>query len=192
MGHVKSTSLLVMLTNLQATASLLFGAPRVGPLAKAKAKPKSNLFESRFRSRFWCRYSSNLRNTRSRSRFSSTSTSAVYRVTAINLSRKWIEWAEWAALLCTADSPFPGHVYCRHPVHTLRLVSFVFPNLATRWHSVRDWTYRYVGAIDGSLPRLWVGRLRLQKMDLQCMSDQSLTPAWATWSGKHDWLLMAI
>ena len=28
------------------------GAPRVGPLARAKPKPKSNLFESRFRSRF--------------------------------------------------------------------------------------------------------------------------------------------
>ena len=39
-----------------------------------------------------------------------------YRVTAINVSRKWIDWAEWAASLCTANSPFPGHVYCRHPV----------------------------------------------------------------------------
>ena len=39
-----------------------------------------------------------------------------YRVTAINVSRKWIEWAEWAGSLCTANSPFPGHVYCRHPV----------------------------------------------------------------------------
>ena len=40
----------------------------------------------------------------------------MYRVTTINVSRKWIEWAEWAALSCTANSPFPGHVYCRHPV----------------------------------------------------------------------------
>ena len=32
------------------------------------------------------------------------------------MSRKWIEWAEWAASLCTANSPFPGHVYRRHPV----------------------------------------------------------------------------
>ena len=40
----------------------------------------------------------------------------MYRVTTINVSRKWIEWAEWAASLCTANSPFPGHVYCRHPV----------------------------------------------------------------------------
>ena len=37
-------------------------------------------------------------------------------MTTINVSRKWIEWAEWAASLCTANSPFPGHVYCRHPV----------------------------------------------------------------------------
>ena len=42
----------------------------------------------------------------------------MYRVTAINVSRKWIEWAEWAASLCPANSPFPGHVYCRHPVQT--------------------------------------------------------------------------
>ena len=40
----------------------------------------------------------------------------MYRVTTINVSRKWIEWAEWAASLCTANSPFPGHVYRRHPV----------------------------------------------------------------------------
>ena len=39
-----------------------------------------------------------------------------YRVTAINVSRKWIEWAEWAALRCAAYSPFPGRVYRRHPV----------------------------------------------------------------------------
>ena len=39
-----------------------------------------------------------------------------YRVVTINVSRKWIEWAEWAASLYTANSPFPGHVYCRHPV----------------------------------------------------------------------------
>ena len=39
-----------------------------------------------------------------------------YRVTTINMSRKWIEQAEWAASLCTANSPFPGHVYCSHPV----------------------------------------------------------------------------
>ena len=39
-----------------------------------------------------------------------------YRVTTINVSRIWIEWAEWAALTCTANSPFPGHVYCSHPV----------------------------------------------------------------------------
>ena len=31
---------------------LVLGAPRVGPLARAKPKPKSNLFESMFRSRF--------------------------------------------------------------------------------------------------------------------------------------------
>ena len=40
----------------------------------------------------------------------------IYRVTAINVSRKWIEWAEWAASLCTANSPFPGPIYCRHLV----------------------------------------------------------------------------
>ena len=40
----------------------------------------------------------------------------MYRVTAINVSRIWIDWAEWAALRCTANSPFPGHVYCHHPV----------------------------------------------------------------------------
>ena len=40
----------------------------------------------------------------------------IYRVTTINVSLKWIEWAEWAALSCTANSPFPGHVYRRHPV----------------------------------------------------------------------------
>ena len=40
----------------------------------------------------------------------------LYRVTTINMSRKWIEWAGWAALSCTANSPFPGHIYCRHPV----------------------------------------------------------------------------
>ena len=34
----------------------------------------------------------------------------MYRVTAINVSRIWIEWAEWAESLCTANSPFPGHV----------------------------------------------------------------------------------
>ena len=45
-----------------------------------------------------------------------------YRVTAINVSRKWIEWAEWAASLCTANSPFPGHVYCSHPVLQTTLV----------------------------------------------------------------------
>ena len=39
-----------------------------------------------------------------------------YWVMAINVSRIWIEWAEWAALRCTANSPFPGHVYCRQPV----------------------------------------------------------------------------
>ena len=39
-----------------------------------------------------------------------------YRVTTINVSRIWIEWAEWAALSCTANPPFPGHVYRRHPV----------------------------------------------------------------------------
>ena len=33
----------------------------------------------------------------------------------INVSWKSIEWAEWAASLCTANSPFLGHVYCRHP-----------------------------------------------------------------------------
>ena len=41
----------------------------------------------------------------------------IYRVTTIDVSRKWIEWAEWASSLCTANSPFPGHVYCRHPVY---------------------------------------------------------------------------
>ena len=41
---------------------------------------------------------------------------ALYPVTTINVSRKWIEWAEWAASLCTANSPFPVHVYCSHPV----------------------------------------------------------------------------
>ena len=46
----------------------------------------------------------------------STSCLSLYRVTTINVSRKWIEWAEWAASLCTANSPFPGHVYCSHPV----------------------------------------------------------------------------
>ena len=40
----------------------------------------------------------------------------IYWVTTINMSRKWIEWAGWAALSCTANSPFPGHVYCRHSV----------------------------------------------------------------------------
>ena len=40
----------------------------------------------------------------------------MYRVTTVNVSRKWIEWAEWAASLCTANSPFPGQVYCSHPV----------------------------------------------------------------------------
>ena len=51
-----------------------------------------------------------------------------YRVTTINVSRIWIEWAEWAALCCTAISPFPGHVYRRHPVlgHYL-LVATIFP-----------------------------------------------------------------
>ena len=39
-----------------------------------------------------------------------------YRVTTISVSRIWIEWAEWAALCYTAISPFPGHVYRRHPV----------------------------------------------------------------------------
>ena len=39
-----------------------------------------------------------------------------YRVVTINVSRIWIEWAEWAALSCTANSPFPGHVYRHHPV----------------------------------------------------------------------------
>ena len=39
-----------------------------------------------------------------------------YRVTTINVSRKCIEWTEWAASLCTANSPFPNYVYCRHPV----------------------------------------------------------------------------
>ena len=47
----------------------------------------------------------------------------LYRVMAINMSRKWIEWAEWAASLCTANSPFPGHVYCRHPVEVSFLIS---------------------------------------------------------------------
>ena len=42
----------------------------------------------------------------------------MYRVTAINVSRIWIEWAERAALSCMANSPFPGHVYCRHPVQS--------------------------------------------------------------------------
>ena len=42
-------------------------------------------------------------------------TQSLYRVTAINVSRKWIEWAEWAASLCTANSPFPGHVYSGTP-----------------------------------------------------------------------------
>ena len=49
-----------------------------------------------------------------------------YRVTTINVSRKWIEWAEWAASLCTANSPFPGHVYCRHPVHTILFIDCGF------------------------------------------------------------------
>ena len=40
----------------------------------------------------------------------------MYRVTTINVSRKWIEWAEWATSLCTANSPFPGHVYSSHSV----------------------------------------------------------------------------
>ena len=40
----------------------------------------------------------------------------MYRVTTINVRRIWIESAEWAALSCTANSPFLGHVYCRHPV----------------------------------------------------------------------------
>ena len=42
----------------------------------------------------------------------------LYRVSAINVSRKWIEWAEWAASLCMANSPFPGHVYCSHLVYS--------------------------------------------------------------------------
>ena len=51
----------------------------------------------------------------------------VYRVTAINVSRKWIEWAEWAGSLCTANSPFLGHVYCRHPVlKSIFCLPFVF------------------------------------------------------------------
>ena len=54
----------------------------------------------------------------------------LYRVTTINVSRKWIEWAEWAASLCTANSPFPGHVYYRHPVHSQLADEFpVLPKL---------------------------------------------------------------
>ena len=45
-----------------------------------------------------------------------------YRVTTINVRRIWIELAEWAALRYTANSPFPGHVYCRHPVHVTALL----------------------------------------------------------------------
>ena len=41
---------------------------------------------------------------------------SLYRVTTINVSRIWIELAEWAAMVSTANSPFPGHVYCRLPV----------------------------------------------------------------------------
>ena len=50
----------------------------------------------------------------------------LYRVTTINVTRKWIEWAEWAASLCTANSPFPGHIYGSHPVVSL---SFILPFL---------------------------------------------------------------
>ena len=45
----------------------------------------------------------------------------MYRVTVINVSRKWIEWA---ASLCTAYSPFSGHVYCRHPVVSYSLYDY--------------------------------------------------------------------
>ena len=59
-----------------------------------------------------------------------------YRVTTINVSRKWIEWAEWAASLCTANSPFPGHVYCRHPVqlHDLTYRGQQFPIIILMLH----------------------------------------------------------
>ena len=61
-----------------------------------------------------------------------------YRVTTINVSRIWMEWAEWAALSCTANSPFPGQVYCRHPVqvqtlwvdvHQVKIASTIWLNL---------------------------------------------------------------
>ena len=49
-----------------------------------------------------------------------------YRVTEINVSQMWIEWAEWAALRCTANYPFPGHVYCHHPVHEFHVSYSVY------------------------------------------------------------------
>ena len=62
----------------------------------------------------WLATKESLPVTQWRTESAASSPLTVYWVTAINVSRKWIEWA---ASLCTANSPFPGHVYCRHPVH---------------------------------------------------------------------------
>ena len=54
----------------------------------------------------------------------------MYRVTTINVTKKWIEWAEWAASICTANSPFPGHVYCGHPVQYHNAVLIILTTYA--------------------------------------------------------------
>ena len=59
----------------------------------------------------------------------------LYRVTTINMSRKWMEWAEWAASLCMANSPFPGHVYCRHPVLGCHGQGVPSPGFLSPWGS---------------------------------------------------------
>ena len=40
----------------------------------------------------------------------------LYRVTALNMTRIWIEWAGRLAFGCTANYPFQGYVSFRHPV----------------------------------------------------------------------------
>ena len=70
-----------------------------------------------------------------------------YRVVTINVSRIWIEWAEWAALSCTANSPFPVHVYRHHPVYNCstgqeksiwpqRHYEIIFRTLWLWWHYI--------------------------------------------------------
>ena len=47
--------------------------------------------------------------------------SALYRLTAINVTRKGrIGRAEWSCPFCPLNL-FPAHVYCRHPVHCCSL-----------------------------------------------------------------------